>query len=125
MSGEDIKLNLSPGVKLTTLVVSPEFGRYNELMQRAVVLLLTSVRTELKINGYTLPQAIASSTSAGISELKTYAMHYSSVLKAMLNDDETAVSSVTIDMESLDTAVLVTINIETTTGDEISGEFTI
>ena len=125
MSTEDIKLNLTAGNRLTVLEISPEFPNYNELLQRAVLLLLTSDNPELQVNGYTLSGAVSSATSAGVAELQSYASHYADALRRMLNDEDYAVDSLTIDIESIGTTANITVSITTNDGEEISGEFTL
>ena len=125
MNKDDITLKLTAGTRLNTLQVYPEFSDYNELMQRAVVLLLTSDSNALKVNGYTLAQAVANSTSSGASALRSYTSSYADGLKNMLNADGVSVSSLSIDIELVGSVASVAINISTYDGAEISGEFTI
>jgi hypothetical protein len=125
MNTDDIKLNLAPGIKLTTLDIVPEFSGYKELMQRAVVILLTSESPAMQVNGFTLPQAVANSTSAGMSELRSYSAQYEDALKSLLNSDSNDVSTVDINIETEGSMARITVNITTYDGEEISGDFTI
>ena len=125
MITDDIKLALTPGTRLTTLSVCPDFSEYNELMQRAVVLLLCSESPDLRVNGYTLLQAVTNSTSEGIRELKSYSSYYASALKTLLNSEQPEVDSLSIDMETDGLKVIVKINITAQDGEELSGGFTL
>ena len=119
----DIILNLPQGAQLSTLAVAPEFESYEELMQRAVVLLLTSDSSELLVDGLTLPQMLQQATSSGIRELRSLSGHFADALRQMLNTDNYEVDELTIDIGET-FPVVVTINITKTNNTEISGEFT-
>lgn len=120
---EDIIINLPQGVKLNTLTSCPEFSGYSSLMQRTVVILLTSDNPDLTMDGMTLPQMLEKVTTSGIKEVRALSGHFARILKRMLNADENEVESITIDIGET-FPVVVTINITKTNNTEISGEFT-
>lgn len=123
---EDIHINLTSGKELSALTVCAGNSEYNDLLQRAVMLLLTSDSPELLIDGCTFYQAVVQSTTAGIDELRTNCGYYSDVLKRMLvTDSDESLSSLSLDIAQDGRSVVVSINITRADDSEISGEFTI
>lgn len=121
---DDIPLYLPAGARLTALTVYSDLSEYVELMQRAVVLLLTSEDPRMIVDGYTLPARIAAMTTAGVSSLESSLNHYADSLKSLLNADDPCVSDLTL-AASGDRDITIEINITKIDDEQLTGEITL
>lgn len=125
MNYDDIPINLPGGTRLTTLTVAPEFESYEPILQRAVMILLTSARPEMTLDGMTLSQNISRSNSNITHRATLLSSFYANALKAALNEESEDVASVEITISSEGAAVEVNINITKIDATVVTGKFTI
>ena len=122
---EDLVISLPAGKEQRVLQVTSDQTKYNELLQRAVTLLLTSDLDEFRIDGMSFLERVTNATSAGINALSALSGQYAEALMTALNSEGVEVDSVEL-VVSGDTEVLVTIDISAANSDNTAnGEFTI
>jgi hypothetical protein len=120
----DLIINLPQGTGLHVLQISASSDIYDEVLQRAVMLLLTSDTSELLVDDRTPLQLITEATTGGVGGLNDISGHYADALRRMLNSDENVVEQVDIEF-SVGNGIVMNINITKPDTTEISGEFTL
>jgi hypothetical protein len=113
----DLTLDLTPERKLTTLQLVAEFAQYDEVMQRAVMLMMTADREELYISGKPVVAAIRTSNAAAINLMRGEFQMMANELKNILNAESNEVEELRIVPEVEGTTVKLSIDITKTSGD--------
>lgn len=121
----DLTLNLPEGVRLNSLEVTSEFSHYSELLQRVVMLILTSDHEDLKIDGKTLPEFFRTANMQGITVLNSQLIFVATAAKELLNSDSYEVENLTISATGGDGAVQLVVTVSGIDGNMETGEFTI
>ena len=123
---DDLKLKLTPEVRLNALQVVPSFDKYNELLQRAVVLLLLSDVRTYWIDNQPLYDVLYKSNCTPTPTLDSVVAGMGRFLKEQLEEDsDTALESVNIGLITEEGSRKVTIDITSEDGEVISGEYII
>lgn len=121
----DIQINLPENVRLTQLDVISEFSGYDEVMQRTVMLMLTDDSPEMTVNGFSISQLIARSTTGSFQLLKDALRVVSSIIRDKLNEEDTVAANVDIDTVLNDNDIDITIDITKADGTQITETLTV
>lgn len=123
---EDIQILLPPDTRLNELRVVDAFDKYNDCLQRSVILLLLNPQQQFSINGLSLKEILRRGEAAAYEMLNTGLSTLADRLKYALNLDGDEVSDVTIaaDLGS-GREVKLHINITQTSGDVATGSLRI
>lgn len=123
---DDLKILLPEGTKLQELRISDSFDKYDDCMQRAVILTLLDPTGAMRINDLSLPELLRRGNTATVSVLNAGLSSLSSTLKYMLNTDGEEVSELSLTAEmGDDNRVSLIINIIKESGDTLSGSVTL
>ena len=121
----DITLELTPGRKLTTLQVVAEFPNYSEILQRAVMLILTADNPNLYVSGKPVVETLLESNASAINMMRGEFQILSNELKVILNSEAVEVDELSITPEVTGASVKIAINIITVDGQEAVTELVV
>lgn len=116
----DIQIELTPGVRLSTLQATANFPEYNELLQRAVMLLLTSTDLRLRVDGRYPDEWFRIGTTSGSQAFQSMLGMLSNSLLSILNEEGTVAEAVTMSLDVQDNEAKLTINIVSSAGDTVT-----
>lgn len=119
---DDIQIALPQGVRLSELRVVADFDKYDDCLQRAVVLLLIDPYNQFQVNGLSVAELIRRGNTATVSILNASLSALSGKLLEALNQDNPVASDVS--MQASDTGgskLELVINITKITGEQVSG----
>lgn len=122
---QDLMLNLPEGVQLNTLEITSVFPNYSELLQRVVMLVLTSNHNELTIDGKTLPEFLRNANMQNLSALNSQLIFIANAAKELLNADSYEIDTLSITASAEDREVKLNITVKALNATVETGEFTI
>lgn len=117
----DLQMQLTPDTKLKELRIVSEFPGYNELMQRAVTLLMLSNSRDFFIDGMPIYELIEKSNAVNSDILESALKSIAQILKEQLEEDGEELEAVDITCSVIGRDKLVTIDITRTDGEVFSG----
>lgn len=116
----DLILNLPESVKLSKLLIDPEFANYNELLQRVVVLVLLHKSDELLgTTGLDLSDLSGKATTGALSAVQRALASAESNITKLINeevpvtDSDNRIGVLTLSLEEVDRRFKLVVNIET------------
>lgn len=119
----DLKLNLKSNSLLRSLQIVSDFPEYNELLQRAVVLLLLGNEKTYWIDGEPLYTALEKSNATGVDTLADAISGMGRYLKTQLEaDSDVSLDKVDVNLTTVDRKQVVTVNLVLADGSSIYGE---
>lgn len=128
MSRTELILNLPEYTNLTKLVIDPEFSEYHELMQRVVVFMLLHTGDDgLSLNGVDLSMLAGAATTGAVAELNRLVGAAESKVTTRLNaevpvtDKDNRIKTLSMSVELIDQRMRLVVNIETESGNIITG----
>ena len=121
-------LNLPEYTNLTKLVIDPEFSEYHELLQRVVVfMLLHTSDNGLSLNGVDLSMLAGAATTGAAAELNRLVGAAESKVTNKLNaevpetDKDNRIKTLSMSVELIGQRMRLMVNIETESGNIITG----
>ena len=128
----DILLNLPEAVSMSYLEMVPEFDKYNELMQRVVVMVLLHLSDErLLLDGKSLYQFAGTITTAGVDAVNRRLAFVASAATDLLNEDvddtdtDNYIRNLSLEIVPSGRMFRLLINISTESENNITGALTI
>lgn len=120
----DLMLKLSPNTRLQSFQIVSEFPQYDELLQRAVTILLLSNERTYFVDGEPIYIALEKSNATGIDNLTTAVESMGKYLKSQLEEDdpELELDSLNITLMTEGRRQSIVIDIVRADGTTINGE---